>query len=697
MNVLLQDLRYAFRLLAKTPLFTSVVLVTVALGVGANTAVFAVVDAALFKSLPYPDAGRIVTAADLSAGEIVDWRAQSKSFSALAALREGTFDLTTAADRPERLTGATTDFRFFEVMGISPALGRGFTVSDETASERVVVLSDALWRSRFGGDASAIGRTLTLNGDPFTVIGIMPAHFAFPDNSQLWVSPRHIVPEYPLRPTADMTRNYGSHYLDAYARLAPGVSLEAAQAEQRAIFDRMVTRYPSEMTADDAVVPIVPLRESLVGDVEPSLILLLMVVGVVLLIACANIANLLMARAGVRAQEISVRSALGAGRLRIARQLLTESALLAVLGGGLGVLTAAWALPTIVAMSPADVRIAHPSLNPSVLLFALAVSIATGLIFGCAPALQASRKSAGAALRSVGRSTDGRRSALVRQTLIVGECAASVTLLVLAGLLIRSFDSLQHVDPGFDPGGRQVARIVLPTARYSTPGSQAQFYRRLSEQLRATPGISGVALAARLPFVAGNSTRGIELDHRPPVANPGGGIRVVSPGYFEVLGQQLIAGRGFTERDTADAPLVAVVNETLAKEDWPGESPIGHHFRIERTAPWIEVVGVAADVKHGSLREPITPEFYQPYAQAPWSFMAVVLKTPMTAGATTATLDRVLASIDPALPTPPVQPMEALITGSLAMDRFEMVGLVVFPASGWRWRLSVFTVSCRTW
>jgi putative ABC transport system permease protein len=680
MNILWQDLRHAVRLLTRTPVLTAVVLVTVALGVGANTAVFAVVDAALLRALPYPQADRIVIAEDMAPGEIVDWRAESHSFTAMAALKAGTFDLTTSTDRPERLDGVTTDYRFFDVMGVSPAIGRSFTADDQRAGGRVAVLSDALWRTRFGGDRAVVGRSVVLNGESYVVIGVMPAGFRFPDTTQIWVPPTHEVPDHPLRPGVDLTHNHGSHYLGAYARLRPDVSLDAAQAEQRAIFTRMIHDNPKDMVSDDLDVPLVPLRDWLVGDIKTAVLVLLAVVVLVLLIACANIANLLLARASARAQEISVRAALGAGRMRIARQLLTESALLALLGGGLGVLTAAWTLPTITAISPTDVASLHPALSTPVLLFALGISLVTGLIFGCAPALQATGSAMALALRSVGRTTDGVQTARLRQALIVAECAASVTLLVLAGLLIRSFDSLLHVNPGFDAANRQVAYIVLPTSEYSTPDKQARFFRAVLDRVDAAPGVTGAALAARLPFLGGNSTRGIVLDHQTS-GNPAAGIRVISPGYFKVIGQPLLRGREFTGGDTSAVPGVAVVNETMAKTFWPGQNAIGHHFTIG-SGPSLDVVGVAADVKHGSLREEIAPEFYQPFEQAPWSFMAVVIETPMTPVATSAMVNSTLAAIDPALPAPAVRRMSDLIGRSVALDRFQMVGLVVFAAVG---------------
>jgi putative ABC transport system permease protein len=676
---ILQDLRYAARVMRKSPLLTSVILVTVALCVGANTAVFAVVEAALLRPLPYPDAERIVVAADLAPGEIVDWRAQSNSFSSVAALRDGFFDLT-GRDRPQRVTGVITDASFFDVMGVNPALGRPFTVADEGA--HVVVLSDALWRTAFGGDPKIIGRPITLNDEAFIVVGVMPARFGLSPDIQLWMPPRHVVPDHPQRPGVDLTRDHGSHYLGAYARLKSGVSLAAAQQEQRAIFTRMIKQFPSEMIAGDEDVPLVPLRDWIVGDIKPALLVLVAVVALVLLIGCANIANLLLARASARAHEMSVRAALGAGRSRIVRQLITESVLLAAVGGGLGMLTAAWTLPLIATLSPADLSSVHASLNVYVVSFALAVSVAMGLVFGCVPALHASRTRAMDALRSQGRTTDGRASGRFRRALIVGECAASVTLLVLAGLLIRSFDSLTHVNPGFDPAGRQTARIVLPPTRYSTPAMQTQFFDRLLEQVRAVPGVSSAAVAARLPFVSGNSTRGLTLDHAPSAPNPIAGLRVVSAGYFGVVGQRLVRGREFTDRDVRGAAPVAVVNETMAKQFWPNQDVIGHHFQIGTAQPPIEVVGVVADVKHASLREPMQAEFYQPYPQAPWSFMTLVVKTPLTAAETSAALDRVLARLDAALPTPTVRPMDSLIATSVSMDRFDMIGLVSFAVVG---------------
>ena len=677
LDTLAQDVRYALRVLRRSPLFTAIVLCTVALGVGANTAVFAVVHAALLKALPYPAADRIVVAEDLAPATLLDWRRQATSFSAIAAVRDAQFDLT-GGDRPERVSGAIVTGAFFDVMGVPLALGRVLTTADDDSGQRAVVLSDGLWRRRFAADPRSVGRTVVLNGQAHVIVGVMPAGFRFPpDAAQLWAAPRHVVPEYPLAPTVDQTQNRGGHYLSAYARLKPGVSLAAAQTEQRAIFARLLRQYPGDMEKDDVDLVLVPLREWLVGDIRPALLVLLGVAGLVLLIACANLANLMLARAAGRAQEIGIRTALGAARTRIVRQLLTETVVLAVLGGGLGLLTAWWAMPLLQALSPADVQGVAADIDWPVVAFALAASLLTGILFGCAPALQAARSGLAATLRSVGRTTGGS-GARLRQVLIVGECAASVVLLVAAGLLLRSFISLRHVDPGFTPAGLVTARVVLPAERYATPQSQAQFFDRLLERVRSAPGVSSAALAGRLPFVSGNSTRSLVLERPTGGDEPVAGIRVVSTDYFMVMGQPLTRGRPFSERDTAAAPFVAVINQAMARKYWPGGDPLGQRFRIGSDPHSIAIVGIAGDVKHGSLREPVAPEFYVSYRQVPWSFMSLVVRTPLAAPAVSATIDEALAAVDPGLPPPPVHALADLITTSFSMDRFEMIALGVF-------------------
>ena len=673
-----RDLRYALRMLRSSPAFTAVVLLTVALGVGANTSMFAVVYAALVRALPYPDSSRIVVADDQSPGLFLDWRAQTSAFAAIAALRDTRFALT-GLDRPAAIEGAIVTGDFFDVMGVPAVLGRTLTRGDDERGERVVVLADSLWRSRFGANPRIVGTTLALNGQPFMVVGVMPPGFDFPSPCLMWVPPRHVVPEYPLRPEADATQMRGSHYIGVYGRLKPGVTLQQAQSERRLIFTQLMRRYPDEVSQEDVGAALIPLREWLIGDLRSPLLILLATVGLVLLIACANIANLMLARSTARHQEISIRAALGAGRGQIIRQLLTESSVLAVAGGALGTLVAAWILPTLLRFAPASVRSVDANLGLPVLLFALVASIATGLLFGCAPALQASRWNLADALKAAGRSTGSREGRLVRQALVVGEFAISLALLAGAGLMVRSFLALRSVDPGFRPAGLQTGLVTLPPARYRTPAQQAQFFDRLLEELKATPGVTSVAAAARLPFAQGNSIRGIDLDPPGSVADAEAGIRVISPDYFDVLGIPIDRGRSFTDRDREGAPLVAIVNEAMARRYWPNASPIGRRFRITG-GPWFEIVGVAADVKHSSLREPPRPEFFQPYRQAPWSFMTVVMRSSLAPDALRRGFEHALAGIDPGLPAPSIQAMPAMVASSVSLDRFETLGLALFAA-----------------
>jgi len=675
--VLIQDLRYATRVLLKAPGFTAVVLLTIALGVGANTAVFAVVHAALMRALPYPVADRLVTAGSQSPGLFLDWQREASSFSAMSVLRDADFDVT-GFDKPERITGAMVTGGFFDVMQVRPSLGRALALPDDSSGEHVVVIADALWKRRFAANPGVLGSSITLNGQAFTIVGVMPPGFEFPERTQAWIPPRHIVPDHPLRPGEDATQERGSHYLGMYGRLKPSVSLQSTQAEKRVIFTRVRQLHPDDVEQDDVDEPIVPLREWMVGDITSALLILMTAVALVLLIGCANVANLLLARAAARQQEMSVRVALGASRWQIVRQLLTESVLLGALGGALGVLVATWTLPTLIALSPSSVRDVQAVLSLPVLLFALGISLVTGLIFGCIPALQTARRSLADALRSAGRTAGGREGRRVRRALVVAEVALSLALLTGAGLMIRSFLLLRGADPGFRVAGLQTIRIDLPVSRYAAPARQALFFDQFLDRVRALPGVNDVAAAGRLPFAGGNSTRSITIDGS-TINNAVGGIRVVSSAYFDLMNVHVREGRAFTDRDRDGAPMVALVNDAMARKYWPGRDPIGRRFRVG-DGPWIEIVGVAANTKHGSLRETIEPEFYQPYAQAPWTFMTVVVDTMLAPQELTSDLERVLASIDAGLALPSVRSMASLVTGSVSLDRFEMVGLVVFAA-----------------
>jgi putative ABC transport system permease protein len=678
MDAFFRDLQYAFRGMRRAPGFTAVVLLTTALGVGANTTIFAVVYAALIRPLPYPSADRVIMAEGPSPANILDWQREARSFDAMAALRATPFDLT-GFNEPIRVEGAIVTGRFFTVMGVAPALGRPLEPADDGSSARVVVIADALWRQRFGASPSVIGSPLLINGQQHTIVGVMPSGFTFPESTMAWASPRFSLPPHPLRPDEDPATERGSHYLGVYARLKPGVTIAAAQAEQQAIFARLRALHPNEMDPDEVEWPLTSLRDWLVGDLRPALLVLLGAVGLVLLIACANIANLLLARSTVRRQEITIRTALGASRRRIAQQMFTESLVLAVAGGASGALCAAWALPALLALAPADVQTIEAGVSLPVLFFSFVLSLVTGVIFGSAPALQATRgHMVQVHLRT--RSTDSPGGRRTRRLLVVGEIALSVALLAAAGLMIRSFVQLRGVDPGFHTAGLETMRVDLPVGRYDSAERQSAFFDRLLERVAAAPGIEAVAAAARLPFAGGDSTRSIVLDVPGASTDAWGGIRVISPGYFDVMGIPVRRGRTFSDADRAGSPPVAIINETMARRYWPGSDPIGHRFRIGGSDSALEIVGVVADVKHADLRDATSPEFYQPYRQAPWSFMHIVVRTTIGREAAARQLAGELKTIDPALAASSVRSVADLLSRSLSLDRFEMLGLGIFSA-----------------
>ena len=666
------EARYAVRVLRKTPAFTITVVLTIALAIGANTAAFTVVYAALLRPLPYTDQERLVVAAPLAPGVVLDWRAASSSFTSIAAFLVWDVDVTDAG-KPDRVSAAVATTNIFETLGVRPVLGRGFASDDEDT----VVISEGYWRRRFGEDSSVVGRSLSVNGRPHVIIGVMPDSVRFPATVALWVPPRHLIPEYPLDPTADPTQNRGAHYLGVVARLKPGVALGAARAEQRTIFERLIARYPSQMVPEDAEVALIPLREWLSGDLRSPLLSLLGVVGVILLLACANVVNLLLSRSVSRARELHVRAALGASRARLAMHVLTECALLAGAGGLCGLLASWWTLPWLLSLSPHEVSEVDPATGVPTILFAAAISSVALALVGVAPVWQLFRAGGAASIRHSGRgATAGPADRKWRNGLAALECAASVALLIMAGLLIRSFISLRAVNPGFTSQDVYAARIVLPPERYATAAAQARLFDRVLDEVRVTPGVSAVAAAARLPFIDGDSVRGIELDSPTSGVTPDAGIRVISPAYFLVMQQPVRRGRVFTERDTSATLRVAIVNEAFGRRYWPGRDPVGRRLRIASGGPWLEVVGVVGDVKHATLREPIAPEFYVPYAQLPWSFMTIVVRTQHLAAASTA-ITHAIEAADPLLPLPAIHPMTELISASLAMDAFETTAVSV--------------------
>ena len=580
---MLKDLHFAFRQLIKCPGFTLVAIITLGLGIAASTAIFSVVDAVLLHPLPYPDSERIVTVAqttrstgvsygDSSPANFIDWAAQNDVFSAMAAARGWQANLAGDAE-PERVPTTMASSGFFALFGVNPILGRTFGAEDaKPGNWHVVVLSHGLWSRRFGADRAIIGRDLILDGEKFSVIGVMPATFSPDDYGEIWVPSPWDVPRHPLAPNDDPREMRDRSYLDVWARLKPGVSPAQAQAEMNAIALRLEKQYPN--ANQDTGVLLVPMHDGAVGGLRPMLLMLLGAVSFVLLIACANVANLLLARATGRSREMAIRTALGASRFRLLRQLLTESALLALAGGAVGLLLASWALPLLLSLSPPQVGDFHGiGLNGEVLGFSLLASLLTGTLFGLAPALLASRSNPNDSLREGERGSSLGRSP-TRSALIAAEIALSLVLLVGAGLMMKSFVRLNSVDPGFSPERLLVFNIGL--AARTDPARQTSFYQQVIERLGALPGVTSVGAVSQLPLAGGNSSRsynvlgstqGYESD-----------LRVSTPEYFRTMGIPLLQGRNFDRHDTAASPPVAIINQAMAGTVFPGQNPVGKYI-----------------------------------------------------------------------------------------------------------------------
>ncbi|MFY9574023.1 MAG: ABC transporter permease [Blastocatellia bacterium] len=559
MQTLLQDLRYAIRMMLSNPAFSAVAVLVLALGIGANSVIFSVVNAVLLRSSPYPESDRIVilyesdlrrdTREAIAAANYLDWRDQNQVFENLASYREETFNLT-GAERPERAFGVVTTANLFPVLGIRPILGRVFQTEDENLGQgRLAVISQSLWERRFASDPNIVGQNLTANGESLRIIGVMPGWFHFPGQSDLWIPPRQVVPEHALRPAINMSTNRDSHYLSSIGRLKPGVTLEQARADMATVAKRMETQNPSVNM--DRGVSLITLPEATAGDIRPTLLVFFGAVGFVLLIACANVANLLLARAAARQKEMAIRTALGANRFRLMRQLLTESVLLAVIGGGLGALLALWAIDPVVALMPGGIRRANEiKIDLLALGFTFSVSLVTGILFGLVPAMQATSGDLNESLKEGGRGgTAGARRNRIRSLLIVSEISMSLVLLIGAGLMIKSFIRLAAVDPGFEARNVLTMRLSLPANQYQDAGRRAAFFQQVIERLAALPGVQSAAAISRLPMTPGNSTRGLSIEGRPDDGSgngPSADYRVVSADYFRTMGIPLLKGRSFT-------------------------------------------------------------------------------------------------------------------------------------------------------
>jgi putative ABC transport system permease protein len=683
MTGLFQDLRYATRQLRKSAGFTAVAVTTLALGIGANTAVFSVVDQVLLHPLPYPDSDRMVKVSqtfkglptdNASPANYLDWVSQNHVFSEMAASRGWQGSLS-AGDRPEQVRGAMTTPSFFALFGVDPILGRGLEPSDaRPGNDHVVVLGYGLWQRYFAADRAIVGRDIRLNGEQYAIVGVMPPSFSPDGYGELWLPSPWGVPTHLLVPDKDPRQFRGRNYLDVWARLKPGTTMEQARAELDTIGRRLESQYPD--SNGEIGVSFLPLHEYVVGDVRPVLLVLLAAVVIVLLIGCANVANLLLARAAARAKEISIRTALGASRRRLLRQLLTESALLAFVGGVLGFLLAALAVPALLALSPPDIReFKQIGINREVLAFSFMASVVCGIVFGLVPALQSSRSKPNEFLKEGERGSTGNRGR-TRSALVIAEVGLSLVLLVGAGLLVKSFARLMDVNAGFDPDHLLTFNLGLPSSANSV--RQLAFYQQVVQRLQALPGVQAVGAVSRLPLAGGNSSRsfgvpGIETAYDAD-------IRVSTPDYFRAMGIPLLKGRGFSESDLSSSLNVAVVNQALARTAFPGQDPIGKqltHFGPDNLT--LQIIGVVGNVRHVGLDADPHAEIYQLLGQAQWPSMFVAIRSGTSDPTTlTSAAQNAVWSVNKDVPLANVRTMQDLIANSVQRRKFSMLLLTIF-------------------
>jgi putative ABC transport system permease protein len=694
MNVLgdlWQDLRYGLRMLLKNPGFTIVAVVALALGIGANSAIFSVVNTVLLRPLPYKEPERLVMVWEddtkhgyprdtPAAANYIDWRDQNQVFESMAAIADLSFNLTGVGE-PERIDGKRVSANLFPLLGVEPQLGRTFSPEENRpGANRVVVMSHGLWQRRFGSDPKIIGQSLNLNGESYTVVGVMPPTFQFPSrDDQLWV---------PIAFDSKEAANRRRHYLQVIARMKPGITLQRSQAEMKAIAARLQQQYPDDNT--DLGAAVTPLHEHVAGDIKPALLVLLGAVGFVLLVACANVANLLLARAAGRQKEIAVRIALGASRLRLIRQFLTESILLAALGGGVGLLLSVWGVNLLKAFIPENISQAKAiTIDAKVLVFTLLVSLLTGLIFGLAPATQASNFNLNETLKEGGRdSAAGSRGNRIRGMLVIAEVAVSLILLIGAGLLINSFLRLRSVDPGFRSDNLLTMKIALAKQKYPDQTQRSAFYTELLRRVEALPGVRAAAVTNWIPLVRQGDSVGVTIEGRPapePGKMPIVVTRIISPHYFSTMGIQLLQGRGFdAQQDRADSAGVAVISETMARRFWPGEDPLGKRITPgtpESPDDWLTIIGVVKDVRQFELNADPKPQMYLTYTQAGFfEPRDLVVSTGVEPLSLATTVRRTVWEIDKDQPVSNISTMEDVLSESIARQRFSMLLLGIFAA-----------------
>jgi putative ABC transport system permease protein len=677
-------------MLIRNPGFTIVSVIALALGIGANVAIFSVVNGVLLRPLPFKNPDRLMMIREtklpqfpefaVASGNFLDWKKQNTVFERLVAFKGSSLNLIGTGD-PERLHGLNVTEGFFAMLGAQPQLGRDFLLEeDQPGRSNVVILSHGLWQRRFGADPKILNQSITLSGQSYTVIGVMPGTFRFgraEDQIDLWT---------PMAFTAQDAQNHGGHSVAAIGQLKAGITLDQASSEMSTIAGRLAVQYPEANTGWN--VKLIPLLEFSVRSIKPALIVLLVAVAFVLLIACANVANLLLARAAGRQKEIATRTALGAGRWRIVRQLLTESLLLSLLGGAVGLMLAKWGTDLLLTMAPADLpRMDNVSLDGRALAFTAAITFLTGLIFGLVPALQASKPNLNETMKDAGRgSTEGGRRKLIRSTLVVLEVASALVLLVGAGLMIKSFWRLQEVDPGFNPDNAITASVSLPKQKYPEEAKQVSFFQQLIERVGALPGVQAAGASHVVPMTGEDFVLAFEIDGRPPL-QPGvtqsTNYYSVSADYFKAMGIPLRRGRLFTTRDTKDSPRVALINETMAQKIFPDEDPIGKRITFDDRAKnpeWYEIVGIVGDVKQYGLDQPTTMQTYEPYTQQTLPYMTLVVRTTGDPTNLSAAIRSEILKLDKEQPASNIKTLNEFFSTSIAQQRFSMVLLGVFAA-----------------
>jgi predicted permease len=694
METIFQDARYALRLLRRNPSFTLIAVLALALGIGATSAIFSIVNAVVLKPLPYRHPGQLVqlwmrfTGIGIpnnqnwvSAPEFMDLQ-QNRSFSQIAAIDDRSYNVNISGT-PERVRSGVVSTSFFPLLGVEAQVGRVFLPEEEhPGQEWVVLLSDALWRRRFGADRNVTSRKLIMNGRSYSIIGVLPRGFDMPSESDVWTplvfSPSDLSPD-----------NRGSHGLEVIARIKPGLTLEQARADMAALSRRIVEQHPEYPYKEfNFTVIVIPLLEQEIGDIKTALWVLLSAVGLVLLIACVNVANLLLVRASAREREIAVRQALGVGRGRLMRQLLTESLLLGLCGGAAGLCVSYFALRLLITLSATNFpRVAETRMDPRVLAFTLVISIITGILFGLAPAFHSSRGETHEVLKEGGRSASaGSGSSRLRSALVMAEIALSLTLLAGAGLLIRSFLRLEQVDAGFRADGVLTMRISLPDTKYSKPEETRIFFRDLLEGVRKLPGVDAAGGVTGLPLsgVGWSGTATIDTQSVPiRDTTPEVDQRPVFPGYFEAMGISLIRGRYFDQRDTPTSAPVAIIDETLAQTYWPNQDPIGKRIKTgdrHSREPWRSVVGVVRHVRYRTLESPSRTEFYWPYDQTPLTLnsMSLAIHTGGDPLQLSTAVQKLVRSLDPDQPVYRIRTMQELVSESMARRRLSTFLLVIF-------------------